>query len=41
MIRRTFLTFPAGSLAELVGAIVANVRAQVNAFDTRFLFIGI
>tara|TARA_B100000953_G_scaffold48488_1_gene36953 strand:+ start:810 stop:950 length:141 start_codon:yes stop_codon:yes gene_type:complete len=41
MIRRTFLTFPAGSLAQLVAAKVANVRAQINAFDIRLLFIGI
>jgi len=41
MIRRTFLIFPARSLAKLVAAKAANIRAQINAFDAWFLFIGI
>jgi hypothetical protein len=41
MIRRTFLTFPAGSFAELVGAIAAKVRTQRTAFGIFIIRYGL
>tara|TARA_B000000460_G_C21221850_1_gene266809 strand:+ start:106 stop:246 length:141 start_codon:yes stop_codon:yes gene_type:complete len=41
MIRRMFFTLSAGSFPKLVAVVAVKIRAQINAFDIRLLFIGI
>ena len=35
------MTLSAGSFPMLVAVVAINIRAQINAFDLRLLFIGI
>ena len=41
MIRRMLVTLSAGSFPMLVAVVAINIRAQINTFDSRLLFIGI